>query len=559
MSLISENKKLKELTRIMNMSSGCFRHEAILTAQLKKHVEHANKIFELETNQTFLLTNMIYLHLERDMANLHNLANHFRCRVIDLLQYVNDIKVLLQKNYIKKSNKRDFFDDDDPDSFSMEYQVSPEIMSYVVEGGKLPDLTKNNTFQNYNEVVNCLEGLKSHGDHDWKSYEHAVKDILNRSKNVPLIAKVLDQNLDIMDTVIFLKTIMSTIYFQPVIELNAILSDFLRSRAIHRRMLLKFASGSNDLLEKNLLLVEGSDDLDNLKIRLSKKSMGFLKSLGIIVKPAFNLNRDDILFPDRIREVPLFFNEEENELLEELHHFLKDENMRKIEERMQERGRNAAFTILLHGPSGTGKTEAVKQLARLTNRYVLKVDISETKTPWYGQSEKLVKKIFNEYKQMKNAFETVPILLFNEADAMFTKRRGIHQSSDQTDNRIQNILLEELENFEGILVATTNFESSFDEAFERRFLYRIHVKNPDKDVRKKILSSRFPQLSQREVAALAADFELSGGLIYKIENKMEMSFILNGTAPSAEVIRDLCHKEIGIDKQRNVIGFKMPE
>ena len=82
------------------------------------------------------------------------------------------------------------------------------------------------------------------------------------------------------------------------------------------------------------------------------------------------------------------------------------------------------------------------------------VDISETKSMWYGESEKRIKKIFDTYRGYLKTCDIAPILLFNEADAVIGKRKEAGQGSiDQTENAIQNILLQEMENLEGIMIA----------------------------------------------------------------------------------------------------------
>jgi SpoVK/Ycf46/Vps4 family AAA+-type ATPase len=73
------------------------------------------------------------------------------------------------------------------------------------------------------------------------------------------------------------------------------------------------------------------------------------------------------------------------------------------------------------------------------------VEISQSKSMWFGESEKLVKKIFRDYIELHKMLDLAPILLFNEADAILSSRKTNSQSSvSQTENAIQNILLEEL-------------------------------------------------------------------------------------------------------------------
>ena len=114
----------------------------------------------------------------------------------------------------------------------------------------------------------------------------------------------------------------------------------------------------------------------------------------------------------------------------------------------------------------------------------MQIDISTTKSAWFGESEKKIKEVFTDYKELCNKMKKLkcgrnPILLFNECDAVFSKRKDISYSNTaQTENSIQNIILEEMENLEGILIATTNLTDNLGPAFERRFLFKIQFENP---------------------------------------------------------------------------------
>src|SRR5690606_22400642 len=105
-----------------------------------------------------------------------------------------------------------------------------------------------------------------------------------------------------------------------------------------------------------------------------------------------------------------------------------------------------------------------------------------------------------------------PILLFNEADAIIGKRKEIGSSNvDQTENTIQNILLEELEGFDGIFLATTNLVKNLDAAFDRRFLFKIEFHKPETSIKAKIWNSKMPVLTEDECKMLASRFDFSGG------------------------------------------------
>ncbi|MCL2193404.1 MAG: ATP-binding protein [Treponema sp.] len=110
------------------------------------------------------------------------------------------------------------------------------------------------------------------------------------------------------------------------------------------------------------------------------------------------------------------------------------------------------FTILFQGLPRTGKTETAYQIARLTGCDICLVDISETKSKWFGESEKRRKSIFDGYKNMIKTCKSTSILLFNEAVAVLGKRQELGETRRgpaQTENAMQNIILHEMENLHG--------------------------------------------------------------------------------------------------------------
>ena len=216
------------------------------------------------------------------------------------------------------------------------------------------------------------------------------------------------------------------------------------------------------------------------------------------------------------------------------------------------------FACLFHGSPGTGKTETVYQLARLTKRDIMFVDIAQSKSMWYGESEKIIKRIFDKYRGYVKSCKTTPILLFNEADAIIGKRKEANSSSvAQTENTIQNIILQEMENLDGIMIATTNLTQNLDSAFERRFLFKIDFKKPKPEVKAKIWKSMIHSLTKQEALELSNSFDFSGGEIENIVRKYTIDSILTNTKPSIDKIRMYCETEKLENKNspKNKIGF----
>ena len=125
------------------------------------------------------------------------------------------------------------------------------------------------------------------------------------------------------------------------------------------------------------------------------------------------------------------------------------------------------------------------------------------------------------------------------------------------ENAIQNIILQEMEQLEGIMIATTNLTKNLDKAFERRFIYKIEFERPTIEARTAIWQSMIPNLDEEVALSLAAQYDFSGGQIENIARKRTVSLILNGAEPSAEQLNDFCRAEILSHKptEHRKIGF----
>ena len=259
---------------------------------------------------------------------------------------------------------------------------------------------------------------------------------------------------------------------------------------------------------------------------------------------------------DAIREKSLFFNTSEQEQIERLTSLLSTETLPSIQKRLEEQGMRKGFACLFYGAPGTGKTETVLQIARQTGRDLMQVDIAGLRDKWVGESEKNIKEVFARYRRLCQNSEVMPILFFNEADAIINKRtENVEHSVDKMDNAMQNIILQEIEDLDGILIATTNLTSNLDKAFERRFLYKVEFHKPDTDVKTKIWCSMLKDISADDARQLASHFDFSGGQIENIARKRTVDYILSGKFASLDEIEGYCRAELLSGKERRSIGF----
>ncbi|MDA7817095.1 ATP-binding protein [Sulfurimonas sp.] len=173
--------------------------------------------------------------------------------------------------------------------------------------------------------------------------------------------------------------------------------------------------------------------------------------------------------------------------------------------------------IIFYGHAGTGKTMTAHSLAKSLKRQVLSFDCSKILSMYVGESEKNVRKIFDTFYDLCDKTKSEPILLLNEADQFLGARSsGTVTGADQMHNQMQNIFLEQIENFRGMLIATTNLLENIDKAFSRRFNYKIEFKKPEFEQRIKLweimLPKDAPYDKKFDIKELA-NYSLTGGQI----------------------------------------------
>ncbi len=335
-------------------------------------------------------------------------------------------------------------------------------------------------------------------------------------------------------------------------ELNELTGDNLHLRDFVNGKGILFASG---LVEKIL-----SKQSESFEYILGKKGLElvFGKKLTTIISLSDKSSTvGKVIDPSEIVPTKLFYGNETAEKIETLTQLLTVDGYDAFHSRMKSTCSRQGLNCLLHGSPGTGKTEIVMQLAKKTGRKIFKVDISNIRSKWIGESENNTRKIFNEYYALCKKEKIKPILLFNEADALIGKRHDSNSSADTILNSMQNILLEELENFEGILFATTNLTGNMDMAFDRRFLFKILFKNPTEDIRLKIINDRLPMIDARTAKQMSSQYELSGGDLENVARKIQIHYLLVGQYPNVVQTLTFCQEEKILRKGATIeIGFR---
>jgi len=267
--------------------------------------------------------------------------------------------------------------------------------------------------------------------------------------------------------------------------------------------------------------------------------------------------KQDVIRKRDIAAKALFYTQKVDCQVSELQQLLSPKNFRQIQKRMKAKGMRCGFACLFYGAPGTGKTETVMQLARMTGRDIMLIDIPKVRSCWVGETEKNIKGVFDRYRSLVKDSKLAPILLFNEADAIIgIRKEGAERSVDKMENTMQNIILQEMESLNGIMIATTNLTQNMDKAFERRFLYKIEFERPDAKVRQQIWHSMIPSVDESSTELLANRFDFSGGQIENITRRYTIETILYGEPINeAEALMKFCESEVIVKQGPKKIGF----
>ena len=410
------------------------------------------------------------------------------------------------------------------------------------------------------DVLDMIESLLQDCDYSKMTYFQMVEyldRLIADAQHVEFCKKVKELAMCHEDMVLFLIGVVCLVSKNEDLVTTSDYDDILPS--IYQRKMVRQFKGKRSFLCVNNLMEATDNDFDTYRLTKKAKSE-YLKDFGIEEDDS-NDNDDDgqIGSPTEeekkiVVEKKLFYNPAEMQQIERLKSLLSQDKFEEVQSRMRTAGMRPGFACLFYGGPGTGKTETVIQLAHATGREIVQVNVANLRNMYVGESEKNVQRIFDDYAEKLEESDVTPILLFNDADGIFGNRyTGVSDAVDQMNNTIQNIILQNMETFEGILIATTNLTDNFDKAFERRFLFKIYFEKPKAEVRKLIWMSVLPKLSADDAAILATRYNFSGAMIENVAKKLTIEEVLYDRPMTLDNMKRLCDEEqikkpIGIKK-----------
>ena len=499
--------------------------------------------------QAVLLSLFIESSASGNKSDFSDIARYLDCNNVQVLQYKGEVDGLVKMGILRRlrNNMNGEFD----------YAVTPTLLESLSKNEpyqrkSYKDATGIQFFQYFYDITH----LRYEDELSTELMLEEIERLMDENPELPYVKALRDIEMtDISRAVITHMSRHLVLSGTTSIPMNHLvfLLDSQHQKYDFDRMM---SEGKHFLMREGWVenaFSEGFKDKEEYQLTLKAREV-LLKDYDI--KPGENKGCD-VMQSDKITMKQLFFADNVESQLDSLSELLSEENYQGICNRLKERGLRQGFACLFYGEPGTGKTESVLQIARKTGRDIMQVNISEVKSMWVGESEKNIKAIFDRYRAIAKHSKRIPILLFNEADAVIGKRKeGAERSVDKMENSIQNIILQEMESLEGIMIATTNLVQNMDVAFERRFLYKVKFEKPELAQRTKIWQSMMPRLSAESAGKLASSFDFSGGQIENITRKCDIESILYGDDyVTDEKIEQYCREEKIVKKGGARIGF----
>ncbi len=551
-----KNVLLTKIQNIYEISKKSELDEKIISS-LKSDLKIVSTYLSVEPREALFFSVILNINFDGDNANFKDLFRHFNIPSIQMISEMDCVDNLVSKGYLVKRNGRDRNNEVHTNKYFM---VKAKLSKAIVKGLPCP------TFDSYTieSTTDLLEKIheqisaRLEDNISIEELEVETTKLVNEFPDFIFFNTIKKYELSFEESIFYYYVIWKSILGIQGISPNPLVNSITDSSRESVKFTQGLFNGVNTLISAGLVESRNSGFMNDIEFYLTDKSVGLLENDSIIISSG-SISRNDTIKADSIATKPLFYNEREKEQLTNLTGLLLEEKYAELKERLNSKNLPLSLNVLLYGGPGTGKTESVLQLAKSSGREIIKIDISSTKSKWFGESEKLIKNIFTDYKEYAKKCDLTPILLFNEADAILSKRATKTDSATQkTENAIQNILLEELENFEGIFFATTNLVQNLDGAFDRRFLYKVEFTKPQLEQRIAIWESKIPDLTSDVYENLANQFEFSGGQIENIVRKCEINQVLYNSLPSFETIQSFCLSENN-EQVKSGIGFTRNE
>ena len=501
---------------------------------------------EISTRQALMMSAIVNRFGDNNIEVV-DIARQFDTTPLKVLSYWSEIEDMEKKKLIRitKESKKDLsiaLPGSVFDSLKSNQPITTE--SYVCS-------TPQQWFEQLNDLLN---------ERDEEGMSHAclmaeLDALMSENPDLLIVRKIHDYDITGDDLLFFLAMIDLLVQNGDNRVTKHDVENLYNNKRDFKWISRRLETGTYWLMDQGLIEHSNANgQVESNVWQLTRKAkMEFLAEIEIVENTT---KVSDLRKASKIIEKALFYNASVTRQVKQLTELLQQDTFRSVQDGLENHGMCRGFACIFYGAPGTGKTETVLQLARLTGRDIMQVDVPNLRSKWVGDTEKNIKAVFERYRAVCQSEACAPILLFNEADAVLCKRNeGATGSVDKMENAMQNIILQEMEDLAGIMIAPTNLPINLDFTFERRFLYKIEFPKPTAEESRHIWHAMLPDLSEDSTIELARHYDFSGGQIENIARKQIVNSILSGEdCVSLASVREACDHE-RFQKNTVRIGF----
>ncbi|MBW6499015.1 MAG: AAA family ATPase [Bacteroidales bacterium] len=390
-------------------------------------VEECGLLFEIIPDQESLLSLSDFLSLSlsqsalfsvlaemslREDVTIDLLARFFKCKVVRILSLLDQIEFLEKRGFVKRIVKTEKRKETYRD---LSFTVPKNVMEALRTAN--PGLLETNRKLDFTALLDQLKQALNEREDELITVPQFLREaesLLKQGSRLPFVhylntklSKTSSKTLALLLVLFRLSGRADT----PSEYFFSILFSNLREQIEFGRHM---TNGRHELVRSGVVKLSSSEH-DSYQLVLGPEAQNLL-SIDFPDLALADVGQNKLRSHKAIKEKTLYFNAEAGNRIIELEKLLGRKEFIRYRESAARLGMSHGITAIFFGPPGTGKTELALQIARKTQRDLMMVDLSQTRSMWFGESEKQVKRIFDHYRELLVASQNEPILFINEAD-----------------------------------------------------------------------------------------------------------------------------------------------